>query len=148
MSSPAELLQRLHRAGCQVEPAGIDRLKVTGPPGALTDDLRAELADHKVDVLALLQRLDTARWVVIHSALLEDDLLLLIDDSAEDEARAAAPKLVAWRLHEALDATQREVSDATLRAIHRTKKRLGGYLIPESRRPVCEPVRGGERELS
>ncbi len=50
-----ELLLELHERGIELEVDG-DRLRTRGPKGALTDQLRAQLAAHKQDVLKQLRR--------------------------------------------------------------------------------------------
>jgi amino acid adenylation domain-containing protein len=54
-----ELLARLRRLNITLWAEG-DRLRFQGPKGALTDELRKALAEHKAEVLALLQEASTA----------------------------------------------------------------------------------------
>ena len=48
------LLSELRQAGVVVKASGKDRLVVDAPKGALTPDLRAALAEHKKELLAIL----------------------------------------------------------------------------------------------
>ena len=48
------LLSELRQAGVVVKASGTDRLVVDAPKGALTPDLRAALAEHKKELLAIL----------------------------------------------------------------------------------------------
>src|SRR5688500_18565815 len=48
------LLSELRQAGVVVKASGNDRLVVDAPKGALTPDLRAALAEHKKELLAIL----------------------------------------------------------------------------------------------
>lgn len=52
--SAYDLLSELRRAGVVVKASGNDRLVVDAPKGALTPDLRAALATHKKELLAIL----------------------------------------------------------------------------------------------
>lgn len=53
MTAAYQLVAELHRRGVALAVVG-DRLRATAPPGALTPDLRAALAEHKADVLRML----------------------------------------------------------------------------------------------
>lgn len=53
--SAAALIQRLADAGVRLSPNG-DRLRVQAPPGAVTPELRALIANRKGDLLAELDR--------------------------------------------------------------------------------------------
>lgn len=51
----AELLSELERRGVALEAAG-DRLRFDAPRGALTPELRTAMAEHKAELLGLLDR--------------------------------------------------------------------------------------------
>ena len=55
-----EILTTTERAGIVLSAVG-DRLRVKAPSGALTDDLRATLAEHKPALLDVLFRLEGMR---------------------------------------------------------------------------------------
>ncbi|GAB3456751.1 non-ribosomal peptide synthetase [Streptomonospora sediminis] len=57
-----DLLAELRAAGVHLWADG-DRIRFRGPSGALTDDQRAVLREHRADVLALLAEQDTAELV-------------------------------------------------------------------------------------
>ena len=53
--SAVELLTELHSRGIQLEAAG-DRLRFDAPKGALTPELRQSMAEHKAELLELVDR--------------------------------------------------------------------------------------------
>jgi hypothetical protein len=55
MSTAATLLSELRRAGATVTVAG-DKLRIEAPDGTITPELHRTLADHKAELLALLER--------------------------------------------------------------------------------------------
>ena len=57
---PAALLQKLREIGCELRPDG-DRLRVRAPAGVLTEDLRAAIREHKVELLRLLSAGEAGR---------------------------------------------------------------------------------------
>lgn len=71
--TPAVLLRELERRGVRLTPRPDDRLNVQTPAGALTDELRAALAEHKPALRALLSEAETLRSHVRHFEFGSDD---------------------------------------------------------------------------
>ena len=60
-----ELLSNLSSKDIEIWADG-DRLRYNAPKGALTPDLRKELAAHKSEILALLRQVDTVLGNELH----------------------------------------------------------------------------------
>jgi TubC N-terminal docking domain len=89
----AELLADLRRRGVALAPKG-DRLSVDAPKGAVTDELRRSITDHKADLLALLEAgAATAELGRIEADLTAKNARLLELCAGDD--RAAADRLQA-----------------------------------------------------
>src|SRR5438105_3680208 len=90
MSTP-ELLDNLRRRGVRLEVHG-DRLKVDAPTGTLTAEIKAALAEHKPEILAVLSArcgesipnadvVDSWEWIEERAAILEFDGGLTRDEA-------------------------------------------------------------------
>ena len=89
----AELLADLRRRGVALAPKG-DRLTVDAPKGAVTDELRRSITDHKAELLALLEvGAATAEVGRIEADLTAKNARLLELCTGDD--RAAADRLQA-----------------------------------------------------
>jgi hypothetical protein len=61
MNQAPNVLDRAHAAGLTIVLSGRDRLRIVGPPAALTSELRNELAANKNALLAYLTPYPCAR---------------------------------------------------------------------------------------
>ena len=138
-----ELLQELTRRGVHLAAEG-ERLIYRGPSGALTDDLRQEIINHKAELLPMLRRAATrqcdgqsnlagmtlaefarSRHVVrVRSRLLGEDVWWVSDATLQDAVPDSA--LVVYTAAELRHLVG--ISPQDLINIHRIKRTLCGHI--------------------
>ena len=107
-----DLISELTARGIELIPEGEDRLRYRAPKGALTSELKAEIATHKREVLSALRDSSSAHSraaIAEHSPTEDGDLLerFLAEDSlpaAVFHSRALDRKFIFARDAAALDA--------------------------------------------
>ncbi|MEW5935109.1 MAG: hypothetical protein AB1816_16145 [Bacillota bacterium] len=65
--TPSDLLAELKRRGITLRPEGADAIRYTAPKGAMTDELRALIREHKAALLALLSAGSTGQEEAVSS---------------------------------------------------------------------------------
>jgi hypothetical protein len=65
--TPSDLLAELKRRGITLLPEGADAIRYSAPRGAMTDELRALIREHKAALLALLSAGSTGQEEAVSS---------------------------------------------------------------------------------
>jgi hypothetical protein len=132
--SPTDLIASVRRLGASITAYG-DRLRVRAPKGALSLELRAALAEQKLELLAKVSdplylaeeaswRLSAEGpgWAAVRSHLLTEVVIFLRDEDVTLPPQAA--RLVTYTKAEL--AILRTSTPEILREIHRAKRTLPG----------------------
>jgi len=123
--TPTALLAELRRRGVELAVHG-DKLRYTAPKGALTDELREGMRQHKQALIELLSiELLPVGWrcVVECDALGGERIVLCRDMATMEKAPATWPR---YTLAEVLALAYAGVAGDDLQAVHKAKRVFGG----------------------
>lgn len=140
------LLSQLQRSGVILAPRG-ERLHVDAPKGVLTEEIQQMMAQHKPELMRLLEgvseeesqpRLDAVAAmklddfaqagliVLVRSEVLSTDVLFVSDNVPESKLEGR-PEVV-YRTHELKKLARVPPDPADLRNVHMVKEILGGTI--------------------
>lgn len=126
-----ELLARLRDLGVEYEVCG-EKLRLNAPPGAVSEELRATLREHKQEIVRRLQveeaeeRFRAGKSVVIiWSGVLNEKVALV----AKEEAKRLVPEgLVTYTANEVCRLGAANLGAEALRIVHSAKKHVDGTI--------------------
>ncbi len=123
--TPIGLLAELRRRGVELAVHG-DKLRYTAPKGALTDELREGMRQHKQALIELLsiELLPVGWWCVVECDALDGERIVLCRDlGTVQNAPATWPR---YTLAEVLALAYAGVAGNDLRCVHKAKRIFGG----------------------
>jgi hypothetical protein len=132
--TPQALLDELERLNVKLTLNG-DKLQLEAPAGVLTPDLREKIRQHKPELITLLKKAQRVKqllrqqgWVVIHSSLLNENVVWCRDETVSIPARLSG--LPRYTLAEIKILTSEpEPSPDDLRLLHAAKKAFRGVFV-------------------